>query len=266
MKEINNSEIESILFDLSKKFILPKYNNLNQDEIKIKNENEIFTCVDVLVEEELCKILCKLLPGSLFVGEEKFSKFPKIINNYKENKYCWTVDPLDGTKNFVKGKEKFAVMIALTFGNKILQSWIYKPLSNEIYYAIKNQGTFFHGKKITTNRKNSIKDSIGSISTKYWDKKNLLKMQTIKLNFLEIKSYGCIGLEYVDIVNNKRDFAILSKLSPWDHISGIFLLREAGGFDCYFDKGSYNYCFQKRNLIVANNTKLGEQILSIIKE
>ena len=266
MKEIDNNEIQSILFDLSKKFILPKYNNLDPEDIKIKNDNDIFTCVDVIVEEELSNILCKLLPGSLFVGEEKFSQFPKIINNYEQNEYCWTVDPLDGTKNFVKGKEKFAVMIALTFGNKILQSWIYKPLTNEMFYAIKNKGTFFDGKKIKTNRINSIKDSIGSISTKYWDDKNLLKMKSIKSNFLEIQSYGCIGLEYVDMVNNKRDFAILSKLSPWDHISGIFLLREAGGFDCYFDEGTYNYCFQKRNLIVANNAKLGEQILSIIKE
>ena len=52
MKEIDNNEIKSILFDLSKKFILPKYNNLDQKDIKIKNDNDIFTCVDVIVEEE----------------------------------------------------------------------------------------------------------------------------------------------------------------------------------------------------------------------
>ena len=65
----------------------------------------------------------KLLPDSLFVGEETFFHSPKIIENYHKKNFCWTVDPIDGTTNFVKGKEKFAVMIALTFKEKIIQSF-----------------------------------------------------------------------------------------------------------------------------------------------
>ena len=91
-------------------------------------------------------------------------------------------------------------------------------------------------------------------------------MQNIKNNFGEVKSYGCIGFEYIDIANSVRDFAVLSKLSPWDHLPGILLNREAGGFDSYFDKGMYNHCLQKKNLVVAGNTKLGNEILLLIKE
>ena len=82
MNEIDNNEIKSILFDLSNKFILPMYNNLKDENILRKDNNDLVTSVDLRVENELNKILCKLLPNSLFVGEEKFSKFPNIIKNY----------------------------------------------------------------------------------------------------------------------------------------------------------------------------------------
>jgi len=68
------------------------------------------------------------------------------------------------------------------------------------------------------------------------------------------------------MANSVRDFAVLSKLSPWDHLPGILIIREAGGFDSYFDKGMYNHLLQKKNLIVAVNRKLGNKILELIKE
>ena len=91
-------------------------------------------------------------------------------------------------------------------------------------------------------------------------------MKNIKNIFAEVKSYGCIGFEYIDIANSVRDFAVLSKLSPWDHLAGILIIREAGGFDSYFDKGMYNHSLQKNNLVVAGNKKLGNTILKLIKE
>ena len=91
-------------------------------------------------------------------------------------------------------------------------------------------------------------------------------MKNIKNNFAEVKSYGCIGFEYIDIANSVRDFAVSSKLSPWDHLPGILIIREAGGFDSYFDNGMYNHLLQKKNLVVTANRKLGNKILELIKE
>lgn len=266
MIEVDNNNIKSICYDLSKKYILPKFKNLIKDDIQHKQNNDLVTSVDIVVENELNTFLCNLIPNSLFVGEEKFSKEPNIINNYQLKKYCWTVDPIDGTKNFINGKDKFAIMIALSLNDSILYSWIYKPITEEFCYAIKGKGAYINEKKIKIIKRSSIKQATGSISTKYWDKNLFDKMKSIKNKFGEVKSYGCIAFEYIDLANNIRDFAILSKLSPWDHISGILLLREAGGFDSYFNGNYYNHCLDKKNLVVANNDQLGKQILSIIKE
>ena len=266
MNEIDNNVMKSILFDLSKKHILPMFNNLNVVDIGHKNINDIVTSVDIKVEEELFSTLTKLIPRSLFVGEENFTNNPYILNNYSMNEYCWTVDPIDGTKNYVKGKDKFAVMVALTYGKKILQSWIYKPISGELCFAINGEGAFINEKKIVLNKIVSIENSKGSISTKYWDKQFINKIKKMKNKFLEVKSYGCMGFEYIDIAKKNREFAVLSKLSPWDHIPGILIIREAGGFDSYFDNGIYKYYKNKKNLVVANTSYLGKEILSLLKE
>ena len=121
-------------------------------------------------------------------------------------------------------------------------------------------------KRINVTNSLSIDKTKGSISSKYWDDDYLHIMKNIKNNFLEVKSYGCIGFEYIDIAKSVRDFAILSKLSPWDHLPGILIIREAGGFDSYFDDGMYNHSLQKKNLVVARDAKLGNNILELIKE
>ena len=265
MSEINNDEIRSILLKLSKEIVLPKFKNLKDGEILYKNKKDLVTCVDIEVEKNLKKILISILPNSLFVGEELFYSNPKIINSYNENQFCWTVDPIDGTTNFVKGKDKFAIMIALSYKDIILQSWIYMPLTDEFYYSKLGEGSFVDGKKIYSAEDMVISDSIGSISSKYWDNKYNKRIFEIKYLFKETNSYGCIGIEYIDIAKGVRNFAILSKLSPWDHMAGILLVKEAGGSILHFDKSNYNHCLEKDNLVVTNSFILQDEIINLIK-
>ena len=55
MNEINNDEIKSILHDISKNIIIPKYKNLDREDIKYKNNKDLVTIVDLAVEKELQK-------------------------------------------------------------------------------------------------------------------------------------------------------------------------------------------------------------------
>ena len=58
MHEIETSKIREILLNLSKKYILPKYKNLKDQDIKYKNNSDVYTSVDIIVEKELNTILC----------------------------------------------------------------------------------------------------------------------------------------------------------------------------------------------------------------
>jgi len=58
----------------------------------------------------------------------------------------------------------------------------------------------------------------------------------------------------------------LSKLSPWDHLSGVLLVREAGGNDSHFNNMSYKFNEKSNNLIVSSSRKLNIEIINKIKE
>jgi len=266
MSDINNDDIKDILYKISKEIILPKHKNLKDEDIKLKNKIDLVTSVDIAVEQELNNILSLLLPNSLFIGEELYFKDPSILNFYNQNKFCWTVDPIDGTANFVKGRDKFAIMIALTFKETILQSWIYKPLTDEFYYSKQGEGAFINSRRINNIKKVNFSNAIGSISSKYWADNYLKNIEKIINKFKDVNNYGCIGLEYVDIAMGCRDFAILSKLFPWDHIPGILLVQESGGSVIHFDHTQYNHTIDKNNLIVTNYNKLQKEIINLIGE
>jgi len=263
MIEINNNDINSIFYEINKKYIIPKFKNLKDNEIKFKNKKDIVTTVDISIEKYLEKKLKKIIPNSLFIGEELYNTNPNIINFYNSNELCWTVDPIDGTRNFVKGDDMFAIMIALSKKNKILQSWIYRPMTDEFCYAIKDKGAYLNYNKIMINKITNIDQSIGSISNKYWQQNEYNQIDKIKNLFKKVNSYGCIGLEYIDIIKSIRNFAILSKLNPWDHVPGILILREAGGFDSFFNGQKYIYP-NKNNLVIASDQDLGNKILSLL--
>lgn len=262
---INPNDIREILFNISKKIIIPSFGNLAEKQISYKNGIDIVTDIDINVELELCNILPRLIQNSNFIGEEGYSKDASILNHYLSENYCWTVDPIDGTNNFAKSKKKFAVMIALTKNKKIIQSFIFKPMSEEFMYA-DHSGTFIDDKKISLKNEISIENAVGSISTKYWDKFEKEKMISVKDTFGEINSYGSIGCEYFDIALGIRNFALMSRLYPWDHIPGVFIIRQAGGHDCHFDKKEYKFYENSKNLIVSNSKDLSNKILKLIEE
>ena len=266
MNEIDNNYIKNFLYEISKSIILPKYQKLKDSDIKLKNKTDLVTVVDIEIEEKLKIFLTNLIPGSLFVGEESYSDNPDILNLYKENQFCWTVDPIDGTKNFIKGKEKFAIMIGLTFKDKIIQSWIYIPLSEDFFHSTINDGAYKNFTKISISSRTNVVDYLGSVSSKYWDQNYSTKIKKIKDNFIHSHSYGCIGCEYVDVAIGLRDYIILSKLLPWDHIPGVLLVKESGGLILHFDKSEYNHSIPKNNLIVTNSIKLQNKIFNLIED
>ena len=266
MDNIKQENIREICFNISKDIILPKFRNLQDNDISYKNGKDLVTTADVAAEKALKKNLLKIIPTANFVGEEEYALDQNILSSYNEDNYCWTVDPIDGTANFVKGKDRFAIMIALTHKDKILYSWIYKPLTEEMCFAEQNVGSFIDDKKINTKGVAKLNDAKGSISSKYWSADYLNRLKLLKNNFSYVGSYGCIGLEYIDIALGKRNFAILSKLSPWDHIPGILFLRESGGSDMDFNKKKYDFTKINKNLVVGNSQEFNLQILKKLGE
>ena len=131
--------IADLLREAADRFIVPRFQNLQSQDIATKtSDTDFVTIADQQAEAWLAPKLSVLQPGFV-IGEEAASLTPAICD-YIPHGYGWTIDPLDGTKNFVKGNQAFCSMVALLWNGQPVQSWIWQPLTKTLFYAAEGQG------------------------------------------------------------------------------------------------------------------------------
>ena len=81
--------------------------------------------------------LKKAFPDCGFLAEESRDDFSR-----RENSWCFIIDPLDGTKEFVKRSDEFTVNIALAYEKRPVMGVVFVPVWNQMYYAVKGQGAY----------------------------------------------------------------------------------------------------------------------------
>lgn len=108
-------------------------------KVETKGDESPLTIADKTANDIICAGLEKLDVQFPIVSEEN-----KEIA-YEERKdftYSWLVDPLDGTKEFIKRNGEFTVNIALIHNNKPVLGVVYAPVMDEMYYAADGQGAY----------------------------------------------------------------------------------------------------------------------------
>ncbi len=117
------------------KRILEIYNN--GFDVEYKADSSPLTAADLASNDVICKALKEGYPDFALLSEETVDD-----KSRRENPFCFVVDPLDGTKEFVKRNGEFTVNIALTAYGKSIAGVVYVPVTDEIYYAAKGCGAF----------------------------------------------------------------------------------------------------------------------------
>src|SRR3990167_11164761 len=100
--------------------IAREVNRLDKVQVTEKKPNDFVTDIDKQAEREIIALIEKAYPDHGILGEEGGEK--------SGNDYCWIIDPLDGTRNFIHGLPHFAVSIAITYKDKIENGVIFDPI------------------------------------------------------------------------------------------------------------------------------------------
>ncbi|MFA9370809.1 MAG: 3'(2'),5'-bisphosphate nucleotidase CysQ [Labilibaculum antarcticum] len=133
-KELLSAAITASL--IAGKDILEVYNS--QDfEIQTKSDNSPLTIADQRAHQAIVSILDEL--GIPVLSEEGEHLGYDIRKNWD---YCWIVDPLDGTKEFIKRNDEFTVNIALIEKETSIAGVIYVPVYKQLYFSDKKLGAF----------------------------------------------------------------------------------------------------------------------------
>lgn len=121
------------------KVILKIYADAEGIEIDRKADNSPLTKADREANQVICDALVQLTPNIPIISEEN-KEIP--YEERKQYAYAWLVDPLDGTKEFIKRNGEFTVNIALIHNQQIVLGVVYTPVTDEMYWAVKGEGAY----------------------------------------------------------------------------------------------------------------------------
>ena len=226
--------VADLLREGADRFILPRFQNLSSQDIATKSSKTDFvTIADQETEAWLIPRLFEAQPGFV-IGEEAAAMAPRIRSQIPTG-YSWTIDPLDGTKNFVKGKPAFCSMVALLWNGQPIECWIWQPLTKILFYASDHCGAFrideFSETRLRIAERPSEVDLMcgsGNSLGLAEPKKNLLQA---RLRGLTGRRFlGSAGIQACLIANGEEDYLIHGNSTPWDHAPVDLLCRMAGGY------------------------------------
>ncbi|MCI9449154.1 MAG: 3'(2'),5'-bisphosphate nucleotidase CysQ [Clostridiales bacterium] len=117
--------------------VIMKYYN-GEFSIEKKEDGTPVTSADIAASGVILNILHAEYPDFAIMCEETDDDKESRLSN----DYCFIVDPLDGTKSFVKHTGEFAVSIAVAEHHEVVAGVIFIPTSGELYYAFKGEGAY----------------------------------------------------------------------------------------------------------------------------
>lgn len=239
-------------------FILKEASVFDSRRIEKKGLNDFVSYVDKGSEKMLVDRLSAILPEAGFKTEEGTS-------SRHGEKYCWVVDPLDGTTNFLHGIKFYAISIGLLEDNEPVAGVIHVVGGNEVFTAWKGGGAWLNGKSIHVSDAKLLSESLVATGLPYSDFGRLddyMKLLSwLCMNAQGIRRMGSAAIDIAYVACGRFEIFYEYGLHPWDVSAGVIILREAGGKISDFSGGERNLSGEE---IVAANSKVYPEIMGIV--
>lgn len=203
--------------------ILMKHFN-NGVSTKIKGDLSPVTAADIEADRLISKYISELTNIPV-ISEEGKNFVSNSIRNY------FLVDPLDGTKSFIKGEEDFTVNIGLIENNRTVLGVIYKPVTEELFYT-KNGASYYKKSKL---KEVEIRCSNKPRDNKYRviaSKSHLDEQTKNYVDKIEVKEFirASSSLKFCKLAMGEADiYPRFGNTMQWDTAAGQAILEHAGG-------------------------------------
>ena len=267
-KKILNEQLISSTVEIAKlagEGITEIYNS--DFDYQLKKDLSPITAADNLSHIIITKRLKILAPEIPILSEENCDIPYKIRANW--TKY-WLVDPLDGTKEFIKRNGEFTVNIALIENNTPIFGVIHLPVTSETYWGSQVNGSFYSSGnndvkeiRVSENHQNPIR-LVASRSHPSEMLNSLLK-KIVDYEIIEVGS----SIKFCHIASGQADcYPRFGPTSEWDTAAGEAIVSSAGGHVVAASGNSMKYNVKEEylnpNFIVSNGKIISERILSLI--
>jgi len=245
LKKINLEQIVAIAKDAGDA-IMEVYNR--DFTVEYKDDNSPLTEADTKSNEIICSSLKKQYPEIPLLSEEN----EKILYEVRKSwEYYWCIDPIDGTKEFIKKNGEFTVNIALIHYDTPVLGVVYAPVLKDMYKAKKGQGAFKNNQRLPLYINSNPEKSLKVVASKsHLSKETQIFIDNLgkDIESIEQVSKGS-SLKLVMVAEGTAD--IYPRLAPtmeWDTAAADAIVRESGKMTHQF--GTTNsLVYNKKNLL-----------------
>ena len=231
-------------------------------DVQFKEDQSEVTIADLESDRIIRKILQEKFPNDGFLSEETKDNQERLNKDF-----CWIIDPLDGTKDFVNHTNEFSINIALSYKHEIILGVIAIPYLDKIYYATYNQGAYkIEKEQITKIHANHKTHNLTLMVSNFFFKDK--EFEKIPNNHLIEKKLNC-GSAYKACQIAEGIGEVCIKFDPvtkeWDTAASEIIIKEAGGYMCdlYGNPITYNKkdVYNRNGFIIANQKVVAEKFI-----
>jgi histidinol-phosphatase len=223
-------------------------------EVSLKPDLTPVTQADREAEQIIVEILTRAVPGAGFLGEE--------FGAQGGQERRWIIDPIDGTKNFVRRIPVWATLIALEDQGEIVVGVVHNPVTGELYTARRGSGAWLNGEPLRVSTLAEIGQAqllhadLGLLRRGgYWDGfVRLVDATARQRGFGDYLGYGLVS-------EGKAEIYLEVDLKPWDLAPCKLLVEEAGGRFTDFDGRPTIYS----GSALATNGRLHDRALALLR-
>ena len=238
------------------KAILDIYNDPERFNVQLKNDDSPLTAADQASNEIICAGL-QDINGDIPIISEENKQIP--FEERSAYEYCWMVDPLDGTKEFVKRNGEFTINIALIKDSRAVLGLMHIPVAGASFYASMGDGAY----KVHDGETSAIKcrpfdsqaKSLGMVCSRSHPNDRTLHYVEKYIDPILVPRGS--ALKFTAIAQGEAD--IYPRLGPtmeWDTAAAQIILESAGGQVLDFET-RLPLRYNKENLLNPNFIAFG---------
>ena len=239
-------------------FIRQERERFDLSRVEQKGAHDYVSYVDKASERMIVEQLRQLLPQAGFVTEEGTAR-------YDEPEYCWVVDPLDGTGNFIHNMAPFCVSIALRNRHEVLLGVVYECCRDELFWAYKGSAAYLGDCEIHVSRQAVLDQSFVELGFPYAAHKFhdfiLAVIADLYGHVGMLRLIGAAAAELCYVAAGRAEARIEGFIGAWDIAAASIILRQAGGK--LTDFSGSDDCLDAKE-VFASNGLVHQQLLDVM--
>lgn len=249
-QELNNltEQVKKLALDAGK-FLTDERKKFDLNKVEQKRSHDYVSYVDKESEKMIVTQLHKLLPQAGFIAEESGTQM-------NGEPYCWVVDPLDGTTNFIHNNAPFCVSIGLRNKTEMLLGVVYECCRNELFWANKYSKAYLNEQEINVSQVSDLNNAAIELGFTYdADRYRDFIVPVINRlygNVATLRLLGSAAAEICYVAAGRFEARIEALIGAWDVAAASIILKQAGGRVSDFCGNESELFYSGKETIVSN--------------